>query len=239
MGPLQGAAEDDPRRWASSSAALKVDDKRARPPPGDHHLDDPGGARQPQDHRRLAPAPDRPGVGHHRPGGLPAGQAVRPDAEDDAPDLARARCPTCSSWRAAAEPGPQSARRAANLPAPMSVRVRLTRVGSKKNPIWRVVVADQRSPRDGRFIEIDRALQPADRAVDDRASTASGSTTGSSAAPSRPTPSEADARRRTPTPRRAADAPSRRPPEPARPGAAEAARPPEADAEAEADAAEA
>jgi small subunit ribosomal protein S16 len=35
----------------------------------------------------------------------------------------------------------------------MSVRVRLARVGSKKNPIWRVVVADQRSPRDGRFIE--------------------------------------------------------------------------------------
>ena len=36
----------------------------------------------------------------------------------------------------------------------MSVRVRLTRVGSKKNPIWRVVVSDQRSPRDGRFIEM-------------------------------------------------------------------------------------
>ena len=35
----------------------------------------------------------------------------------------------------------------------MSVRVRLTRVGSRKNPIWRVVVADGRSPRDGRFIE--------------------------------------------------------------------------------------
>ena len=35
----------------------------------------------------------------------------------------------------------------------MSVRVRLTRVGSKKNPVWRVVVADQRSPRDGRIIE--------------------------------------------------------------------------------------
>ena len=35
----------------------------------------------------------------------------------------------------------------------MSVRVRLTRVGSKKNPHWRVVVADQRSPRDGRVIE--------------------------------------------------------------------------------------
>jgi small subunit ribosomal protein S16 len=31
--------------------------------------------------------------------------------------------------------------------------VRLTRVGSRKNPVWRVVVADQRSPRDGRVIE--------------------------------------------------------------------------------------
>jgi small subunit ribosomal protein S16 len=36
----------------------------------------------------------------------------------------------------------------------LAVRMRLTRVGSKKNPIYRVVVADSRSPRDGRFIEI-------------------------------------------------------------------------------------
>lgn len=35
----------------------------------------------------------------------------------------------------------------------MAVRLRLTRVGGKKDPVWRVVVADQRSPRDGRFIE--------------------------------------------------------------------------------------
>ena len=34
------------------------------------------------------------------------------------------------------------------------MKIRLTRVGSKKNPIYRVVVADSRSPRDGRFIEI-------------------------------------------------------------------------------------
>ena len=32
--------------------------------------------------------------------------------------------------------------------------MRLTRVGSKKNPIYRVVAADSRSPRDGRFLEI-------------------------------------------------------------------------------------
>jgi small subunit ribosomal protein S16 len=36
----------------------------------------------------------------------------------------------------------------------MAVRIRLTRVGSRNNPIWRVVAADGRSPRDGRFIEV-------------------------------------------------------------------------------------
>jgi len=36
----------------------------------------------------------------------------------------------------------------------VAVRLRLTRVGGKKDPVWRVVAADQRSPRDGRVIEI-------------------------------------------------------------------------------------
>ena len=35
----------------------------------------------------------------------------------------------------------------------MAVKIRLKRIGSKKNPHYRVVVADSRSPRDGRFIE--------------------------------------------------------------------------------------
>jgi small subunit ribosomal protein S16 len=35
----------------------------------------------------------------------------------------------------------------------MAVRLRLTRVGNRQNPIWRVVVADQRAKRDGRVIE--------------------------------------------------------------------------------------
>lgn len=35
----------------------------------------------------------------------------------------------------------------------MAVRIRLSRGGSKKRPYYRIVVADQRSPRDGRFIE--------------------------------------------------------------------------------------
>ena len=35
----------------------------------------------------------------------------------------------------------------------MAVKIRLKRLGAKKNPFYRVVVADSRSPRDGRFIE--------------------------------------------------------------------------------------
>jgi small subunit ribosomal protein S16 len=36
----------------------------------------------------------------------------------------------------------------------MSVRMRLTRIGGRKDPVWRVVVADQRAKRDGRILEI-------------------------------------------------------------------------------------
>jgi small subunit ribosomal protein S16 len=36
----------------------------------------------------------------------------------------------------------------------MAVKLRLARVGSKKNPIYRIVAADERSPRDGKFLEI-------------------------------------------------------------------------------------
>jgi len=35
----------------------------------------------------------------------------------------------------------------------MAVKIRLKRMGAKKNPFYRVVVADSRFPRDGRFLE--------------------------------------------------------------------------------------
>jgi small subunit ribosomal protein S16 len=35
----------------------------------------------------------------------------------------------------------------------VAVKIRLRRIGAKKKPIYRVVIADSRSPRDGRFIE--------------------------------------------------------------------------------------
>ena len=64
--------------------------------------------------------------------GLSAGQDARPRAADAA---------------AVTDRSPLSCR------AAMAVAMRLTRVGGKKDPVWRVVVADRRSPRDGRFIE--------------------------------------------------------------------------------------
>ena len=58
----------------------------------------------------------------------------------------------------------------------MAVKIRLTRMGAKKNPFYRIVVADSCSPRDGRFIEIlgnyDSTKEPAvinvdeDKAID-------------------------------------------------------------------------
>ncbi len=35
----------------------------------------------------------------------------------------------------------------------MAVKIRLKRMGAKKTPFYRIIVADSRSPRDGRFIE--------------------------------------------------------------------------------------
>jgi small subunit ribosomal protein S16 len=42
----------------------------------------------------------------------------------------------------------------------MATRIRLRRVGRKKLPLYRIVVADQEAPRDGRFIEIIGSYNP-------------------------------------------------------------------------------
>ena len=42
----------------------------------------------------------------------------------------------------------------------MAVKLRLMRMGKKKQPVYRVVAADSRSPRDGRFIEIVGTYEP-------------------------------------------------------------------------------
>ena len=40
------------------------------------------------------------------------------------------------------------------------VKIRLTRVGCKKSPFYRIIVADERSPRDGRFIDVIGTYNP-------------------------------------------------------------------------------
>ena len=53
----------------------------------------------------------------------------------------------------------------------MAVKIRLKRMGAKKAPFYRIVVADSRSPRDGRFIEelgyYDPTKEPSVLKVDD------------------------------------------------------------------------
>jgi small subunit ribosomal protein S16 len=53
----------------------------------------------------------------------------------------------------------------------MAVKIRLKRMGAKKSPFYRVVVADARSPRDGRFIEAlghyDSTTEPAIIKIDE------------------------------------------------------------------------
>ncbi len=52
----------------------------------------------------------------------------------------------------------------------MAVRIRLTRLGRKKKPFYRIIVADSESPRDGKFLDIvgtyDPLKQPAEVIVD-------------------------------------------------------------------------
>ena len=53
----------------------------------------------------------------------------------------------------------------------MAVKIRLNRMGAKKHPFYRIVVADSRFPRDGRFIEIlgnyDSTKEPAVVRIDE------------------------------------------------------------------------
>ena len=57
----------------------------------------------------------------------------------------------------------------------MAVKIRLKRMGAKKRPFYRVVIADSRSPRDGRFIEeigyYNPITEPAEIKIDEEKAT--------------------------------------------------------------------
>ena len=50
----------------------------------------------------------------------------------------------------------------------MATRIRLRRIGRKKLPLYRIVIADQEAPRDGRFIEIIGTYNPKGETVADK-----------------------------------------------------------------------
>ena len=156
MGPLTSILGHDPGPRRPPALEDPGRRPRARPRRGDHPLDDAVGAPPPGVDQGLAAAADRQGQRHQRPAGQPARQAVRRDAQDDARAAvgqdARPRPAHAPALRRPADTAP-AALRLRYPRAEMAVSMRLTRVGGKKDPVWRVVVADRRSPRDGRFIE--------------------------------------------------------------------------------------
>ena len=173
MGPLQGVLKLIPGLGKQMQGLDQVDDKQMarveaiilsmtpherRVP---HVID---GSRR----RRIAA-----GSGTTRGAGEPAHRGPQDDGEDDEADGkgqdAGAGCPGCPTCRGGMPGagggrqrplGHQEHEEQAEIQEEkqevtgLAVRMRLTRVGSKKNPIYRVVVADSRSPRDGKFIEI-------------------------------------------------------------------------------------
>ncbi len=151
---LQGVDVDDRAlEWARAIVLSMTPEERRRP-------ELINGSRR----ARIAPR-ER----HDRPAGEPAAERPQADGEDDEADGqgqdaepavdGRRRC-------GARRDGPDTGRPERRR---MAAKIRLARVGSKKNPIYRVVVADSRSPA-GRSLHRDRrTLQPADRAVHDRA----------------------------------------------------------------------
>ena len=50
----------------------------------------------------------------------------------------------------------------------MATRIRLRRVGRKKIPLYRIVIADQEAPRDGRFIEVIGTYDPKGETIADK-----------------------------------------------------------------------
>ena len=126
---------------------------RGQAPPGGgpDPVHDAGGATESRYHLRVSPPADRPRGGLHHLRRQHAPQGLRGREEDDADDDGRREGPSGHDLDAAEDiERPEAIARGH---AKMTTRIRLRRMGSNKRPFFRVVVADQRSPRDGRFIE--------------------------------------------------------------------------------------
>src|SRR6185436_16685648 len=123
---------------------------RAGPLRGHHRLDDAGGARDAGADQRKPAAPDRAGQRHPGRRREPAPQAARAAEEDDEGPQADGGTDGQAQGRASV-PQPITP---SNRGDHVAVHIRLRRTGTTRKPTYRVVVADSRAARDGRFIEI-------------------------------------------------------------------------------------
>ena len=134
------------------------------------------GAAQARDDQRQSPHPDRQRQRHVGRRRQPSRQAVQRDAEDDEEDgwhghgrqgqEGQEGPRTCRTWAVCPVASPTSIDSLSSFilcKEPwirMAVKLRLTRVGKTKQPQYRVVATDSRSPRDGRFIQIVGTYNP-------------------------------------------------------------------------------
>src|SRR6202035_776439 len=103
--------------------------------------------------QRFEASSHRHGQRNFHVGGQPAAQAVQRDAADDEAVFRHARS-RAKAHQQQKEEEAGSLRRPDRENDNVAVKLRLMRMGKKKQPTYRVVAADSRSPRDGRFIEI-------------------------------------------------------------------------------------
>src|SRR4029077_16775101 len=96
----------------------------------------------PRDHRRHPAAPNRPRQ-------RPSARGRQQGSEGEGHDAEAREARWFGGSRQQGRPGPAVWTRRFGL-----VKIRLRRMGAKKRPFYRLVVADSRSPRDGRFIEL-------------------------------------------------------------------------------------
>ena len=178
-GAAAGRAQDDPRAWASSSATststtsqlgrveaivLSMTPQRAldRPIVIDgkrrQRIARGSGATVEQVNQLLEARKQMEKmmkqIGRGKMPALPPDQALSGSARPAMSRRLRQTQEALEAISASDEKSEGAGRRRRSDRRQMAVKLRLTRVGSKKNPIYRVVAADSRSPRDGKFLEI-------------------------------------------------------------------------------------
>ncbi len=158
MGPLKNVLGHAARNESGHAAGGQARRQEAQARRGHRALDDPEGAGQPGPDQRPAPAAHRQGIGPHGAGSEYLARAVQADAEvhedrgEDRRRRSEAALRTRRIPRLTRTPGTH-----------MATRIRLRRIGRKKLPLYRIVIADQEAPRDGRFIEIIGTYNPEGR----------------------------------------------------------------------------